>query len=80
MEGKIKLYKVIFHEKACDTKIEYIQDIEFEEDEKMGEFDGPINCILQSKISGNIIASCYNKKIYLFTPPNIDYYLENDDF
>ena len=64
MEGKIKLYKVIFHNKACDTTIEYIQDIEFEEDEKMGEFDGPINCILQSKISGNIIASCYNKKIF----------------
>ena len=80
MEGKIKMYKVNFQEKAYNTKIEFIQDIDFDEDEYMGEFDGPINCILQSKITGNIIASCYNKKIYLFTAPNIDYYLENDSF
>ena len=79
-EGKIRLYKVNYSDKAYNTTIEYIQDIEFDDDEykQMGYINGPINCIIQSKISGNIIFSSYNGKIYLMTAPNISYYLEDD--
>ena len=75
-EGKIKLYKLIFSEKIIDTTIKYIQDIDIEEDDKFEGFNGPINCMIQSKITGNIIVSCYNEKIYMLTPPNLEYYIE----
>ena len=80
-EGKIKLYKVNYNDKAYQTTIEYIQDIEFDDDEykEMGYINEPINCIIQSKISGNIIFSSYNGKIYLMSAPNINYYLEDDN-
>jgi hypothetical protein len=68
-EGFIKLYKVNFGEKPINTKIEYLQDIETE------SIDSPINCIIQSKISGNILVTSYSGNIYLFTRPNIDYYM-----
>jgi len=77
-EGKIKLFKIIYGKKAWNTKIKYIQDIEFEDNEKFEEFDGPISCIIQSKTTGHILATCYNGNIYLFTPPNIDYYLQKN--
>ena len=40
-------------------------------------FDGPVTSILQSSTTGNILATCLDGKIYLLTPPNIDYYLNN---
>ena len=42
--------------------------------------DSPINCIIQSKISGNILVTSYSGNIYLFTKPNIDYYLNQNNF
>ena len=79
-EGLIKLYKVIYGKEAYDTQIQYIQDINIEiiDKQKIEYFDGPINCIFQSKITGNILVSCCNGKVYLFTPPNIDYYINSE--
>ena len=76
-EGKIKLFKIIYGNKACETKIEFLQDIEID-DENFEEFDGPISCITQSRITGNILITCYNGNVYLFTQPNIQYYLDNN--
>jgi len=42
-------------------------------------FDGPITSIIQSSSTGNILVTCLDGKIYLLTPPNIDYYLNNID-
>ena len=78
-EGTIKLYKTIYGEKAYNTRIEYIQDIYFKKQKDIEGFNGPINCLTQSKKTGNILASCYNGNIYLLTPPNINYYLEQDN-
>ena len=75
-QGIIKLYKLIFYEDLLQFDIEYIQDIEFLDDDKYDIYNSSVNCIIQSKISGNIIISCYNGKIFLCTPPNIDYYLD----
>ena len=72
--GTIKLYKVNFNEKSYIKKIEYLQDIELNE-----FFDGPINCIIQSRISGNILVTCYNGNIYLFSLPNINFYLDEEE-
>ena len=71
------MFKIIYGEKIWNTKIKFIQDIIFEDNENFEYFDGPISCINQSKITGHIIVTCYNGKTYLFTPPNITYYLRN---
>ena len=76
-EGTIKLYKIIFGEKAWKTKIKFLQDIVIT-DSNFEDFNGPISSIKQSKNTGNILITCYNGYVYLFTPPNIDYYLENE--
>ena len=38
----------------------------------------PITCITQSNISGNILITCWDGNIYLFKPPNIDFFLNLD--
>ena len=76
-KGKIKLFKIIYGNKAYETKIEFLQDIEID-DENFEEFDGPITCMIQSRITGNILITCYNGNVYLFTQPNIQYYLNNN--
>ena len=77
-EGKIMLYKINYGEKDFNTTIEYIQDINFKIRDEIKTFNGPINCLVQSSKTGNIIASCYDGNIYLLTPPNLNYYLEED--
>ena len=80
--GVVKLYKLIFSDEVINIKIEFIQDIEFNKNEKI-EFEGfstPINSILQSKISGNIIISSYDGKIILLTKANLDYYFKEKNF
>ena len=37
-------------------------------------FKGAISCIIQNKYTFNIMASCYDGKIYLFTKPNLSLY------
>jgi hypothetical protein len=41
-------------------------------------FKGPVTSIIQSNITGNILVSCFDGNIYLFTPPNLDYYICNE--
>ena len=77
-EGAIKLFKIIYGATAKGTKIEFKQDIVFEYNEKFEGFGGPISSIIQSKATGNVLVTCYDGNVYLFTPPNIDYYLEED--
>ena len=77
-EGVIQLYKVIFTDKIAETTIQFIQDIYIEENEKFEGFDQPVDSIIQSKISGNIIVGCYNQNIYMFTSPNLNYFLKAD--
>ena len=76
-EGEIKLFKVIYSEKASDNKIEFVKDIEFERNKEFTGFEGAISYIMQTKIESNgyILISCYNGKVYLLTMPNLDYYL-----
>ena len=79
-EGQIKLYRIIYGSKAWETKIKFIQDIVIpnDEEDQFKDFDGPISCIIQSKISGYILVTCYNGCVYLFTPPNMESYIKEE--
>ena len=76
-EGKIRLYKLINSNNVFDTKIEYLQDIEFEINDDFEGFEGPISCITQSTYYGNILVSCYDGNVYKLTSPDLSFY-END--
>ena len=91
--GKIQLFKIIFNEeKDEEFKIEFIQDIIINNLENnimnnldiyhiFKNFGGPISSIIQSKITGNIVVTCFDGNVYLFTPPNIiDYEVEDLTF
>ena len=79
--GIIKLYKIIFEYKKEDTRIEFIQDLILgnNKNEDYYRFNGAVTCIVQTKEKGNFLISCTNGKIYLFTSPNINYFLFCDE-
>ena len=76
-EGLIKLYKVIYDDEIEKIEIKFIQDIIIKK--KIGKkdsnnfngFKGPISCIIQSS-KGEILVTCYDGNVYLFSEPNID--------
>ena len=80
-EGEIKLFKVIYSERAIDNKIEFVQDIEFERNNDFNGFDGAVSCIIQAKYdnTGKILVTCYNGKAYLLTKPNLDFYKDTEN-
>ena len=66
-KGIIKLYKLI-----KDQNIEFIQDIEIEKKKTFKGFKGPISCIIQSKKNEQILVSCWDGNVYLFSRPNLE--------
>ena len=70
--GVIKIYKIILN--GLEMNIELLQEIFFEDSYNEG-FEGTINCIVQSKQNGKIWVSCWDKKVYLYSEPNIELYL-----
>ena len=74
-EGMMKLYKLIYNDKVCNTKIEYILDIVFENNDDFLGFERPISSIIQCKNNGNIILSSWDGNIYLLTEPNLDFFV-----
>ena len=76
-EGKIRLYQVIDDNK--NKQIEFLQDIEFEYNEEFEGFQNPVTSIIQSTILGNILVTCMDGNVFLFSTPNIDYYLEEEN-
>ena len=77
-EGMLKLYKLVCNEKIYEAKIKYILDIQIEKKGNFKGFERPINCIIQSKKNGNIIASSWDGNIFLFTHPNLNFFLFNN--
>ena len=68
--GIIKLYKI----NETDMDIEFLED--FIDNGHNGHFEGTINCILQSQQDGKILVCCWDNKIYIYSKPNIDLYLD----
>ena len=84
-QGTIKLYKIIINSEETqiennseETRIKYMQDITIDDDNNYEYFNGAISCIIQSSLTGLILATCENGNVYLFSKPNIDYYLNLD--
>jgi hypothetical protein len=65
--GIIKLYRIIY--KDNKAQITELQDL------KLPDLKG-IDSIIQSGNNGNILVTCKDGKIHLFTAPNIDNYTE----
>ena len=77
-EGIIKLLKIENNSNINEINIIYIQDINIEKNNNFEIFQMPITCITQSNISGNIIITCFDGNVYLFRPPNIDFFINLD--
>ena len=77
-KGMIKLYRINYGMEYDRTKLEYIQDIDFNNDNNFKGFKEPISSIFQSTKNGDILISCWDGNTYLFHKPNIDDYLKND--
>lgn len=77
-KGVIKLYKIIYNENFLDTTIEYFQDINPLNKDKIKGFNCAISCIIQSKYLGNLIVSCWDGNIYSLSPPKMDWFLFYD--
>ena len=75
--GEIKLFKIINKDNPNKIKIICIQDIIIKPNDNFEGFQGPINCMVQSDIFGNIIIGDINNNVYLMNPPNISFYLES---
>ena len=67
----VKLYKL---REGKELGIRYLQDIE-NIDDIFGGFELPVNNIVQIKDTGKIIITTMDGKIYLFSKPNLDLYL-----
>ena len=76
--GMIKLFKILDNENFLETKIEYIQDIGIEKTSEFKGFKWPINHIIQKKKKLNLLISSMDGNIYVFKPPNLDYFLFYD--
>ena len=74
--GLIKLYKIIYNKNKI--KIKFIEDILIEKNEDFEGLNGTVNNIIQTA-NGKILVSCWDGKIFSFSEPNIDYYLEEDN-
>ena len=67
------------------TKIEYIQDVKFYNDNdndciNFKGFKEPISYICQSNSKGDILISSWDGNTYLFDKPIIDGYLKHDKY
>ena len=73
--GVVKLYKL---NDKDDNKIKFLQNIEIleEDNDNFVGFNFPVNNIIQIKYSGKIIITTIDGRIYLFSKPNLDYYLK----
>ena len=79
-EGMIKLFKINYNN---EIDIEFIQDIitNDKNDDDNNKFEGfgrSITSIIQSSILGNILVTSLDGNVYLFKPPNINYFLNNN--
>ena len=76
-KGMIKLYKVNYGKTFNNTKIEYIQNLKFKDNNI--KFKGPISCINQTIYDGKILINCWDGNVYLLEKPQIEKYLEYDE-
>ena len=67
-QGLIKLYEIIYDETIESTKLNFIRNIR-----NLSFIKEPINCIIQSSKTGEIIATSWDGSVNLFTKPNLEF-------
>jgi len=79
-QGIIKLYKIQYNEKdkKDKIKIEELQDIVIENNDSFTGFNSNIECMIQCQRDGKIYVSSSDGNLALFSEPNLDYYLEEN--
>ena len=70
-----KMYKIKEYNKNKTTKYKEVEYYYYFEC-----FKRNISSIVQSKITGDILITSWDGNVYIFSPPNISYYLEYDNF
>ena len=78
-KGIMKLFKLNRSQDGKEDSIEFIQDIDFPKKNNFNGFNQPISCIKQSTRNGKIIVSCLDGNIYLFSEPNLEIYLKEEE-
>ena len=76
-KGSIKLYKIKKEQKLEIEEIyeiEEIIDINNKNIKDFKGFKGPISSIIQSSYNGNIIITCWDGNVYLFSKPNLSFF------
>ena len=68
-QGLIKLYEIIYDDnnRIEATKLKFIRNIY-----NLSKFKEPINCIIQSSKTGEIVVTSWDGTINLFSKPNLD--------
>ena len=76
-KGSLRLYKLKRDKTNNNIKIKYLLDIVTEDKEMNFQgFDMTITCITQSKITGNLLINCLDGNVFLFKPPNLEFFLD----
>ena len=74
----MQLYKVSNDNEGGLPLLEYLQEIEYEYNSEFHGFENTVTCIKQFEINGNIIISSSDGNIYIFSKPNLEFYLQED--
>ena len=75
LDARVNLVKLFKLKEGKELGIRYLQEIE-NIDDIFGGFELPVNNIVQIKDSGKIIITTIDGRIYLFSKPNLELYLD----
>jgi len=73
----IKLFKAIYDQENNKFNITFLQDIEIEKNAEFQGFETAIVCMMQSKTNGCILVGTSDGKVYVFSEPDLKYYIED---
>ena len=78
-KGIIRLYKLVYSYEKCESRIEFIQDIDIIDKNDSNKFirlKKPVSCITQSRSDDNLLITCWDGNVYSLEILNIKNYLK----
>ena len=81
-KGIIRLYKLVYSYEKCESRIEFIQDIDIIDKNDSNKFirlKKPVSCITQSRSDDNLLITCWDGNVYSLELLNIKNYLKYDE-
>ena len=73
----IKLFKVIYDHESNRFDVSFLQNIEIEKINEFKGFERSITCMMQNKKDECILVGTSDGKEYVFSEPNLKYYIED---